>query len=101
MEGTITAIDCRHIARGAKLAGAPREPAAGIDLRVRVGERVSVGQPLFVLHAQAAGELAYAADYLARHPAIVIAPGLSERSLLSVSSDFRPSSARGSTAAMS
>jgi thymidine phosphorylase len=72
MPGRIVAMDCRHIARGAKLAGAPREPAAGIDLKVRVGDLVEPGQPLLTLHAQARGELAYAADYLQRHPPIVI-----------------------------
>jgi thymidine phosphorylase len=72
--GTVSTIDCRHVARGAKLAGAPREPAAGIDLHVRVGHQVVAGQPLFTLHAQARGELAYAADYLATHSAIVITP---------------------------
>jgi thymidine phosphorylase len=72
-DGVVAAIDSRHLARGAKLAGAPRAAAAGIDLQVRLGDRVRAGQALFTLHAQAPGELAYASDYLAGHPAIEVA----------------------------
>jgi thymidine phosphorylase len=70
--GTITAIDNRRLARAAKLAGAPADPAAGIDLHVRVGAAVDRGQPLFTLHAESPGELAYAQEYLAAHPDIVL-----------------------------
>lgn len=63
--GAVVAIDNRRLARIAKLAGAPRAPAAGIDLHVRNGEFVERGQPLFTLHAGSPGELAYALDYAA------------------------------------
>jgi len=69
--GTITGIDNRQLARAAKLAGAPADPAAGIDLHVRIGGAVERGQPLFTLHAESPGELAYAQEYLAAHPGIV------------------------------
>jgi thymidine phosphorylase len=62
--GVCIAIDNRRIARAAKLAGAPRAPAAGIDLHVRVGDRINKDQPLFTLHADAHGELDYALKYL-------------------------------------
>ena len=71
-DGTIIEIDNRRLARAAKLAGAPGDPAAGIDLHVRLGHVVAGGQPLFTLHAQSPGELAYARDYLAAHPDIVV-----------------------------
>ena len=61
--GRVTRIDNRRLARVAKLAGAPRDPAAGLILHVRLGEVVEPGQPLFTVHAQAAGELAYALTY--------------------------------------
>jgi thymidine phosphorylase len=64
VSGRITGVDCRRLARVAKLAGAPADPAAGIDLHVRVGQSVDVGQPLFTLHAESPGELAYAREYL-------------------------------------
>lgn len=70
--GTITSIDNRRLARAAKLAGAPADPAAGIDLHVRIGDTVEGGQPLFTLHAESPGELAYAQAYLAAHPGIVV-----------------------------
>ena len=63
--GTITAIDNRRLAKAAKLAGAPRLPAAGIDLHVRLGDRVERGQPLFTLHSQSPGVLDYALHYVA------------------------------------
>jgi thymidine phosphorylase len=69
--GTITGMDNRRLARAAKLAGAPADPAAGIDLHVRIGSKVDRGQPLFTLHAETPGELAYAQEYLAAHPDIV------------------------------
>lgn len=62
--GIVTSIDNRHLAKAAKLAGAPRSPAAGVDLHVRIGERVLAGQPLFTLHSEAKGELHYVRHYL-------------------------------------
>ncbi len=64
-DGMVTAIDNRKLARAAKLAGAPRDKAAGIELSVHLSHRVTRGQPLFTLHADAPGELAYALSYLA------------------------------------
>lgn len=63
--GRIHAIDNRKIARLAKLAGAPDDKAAGVDLHVRIGDVVEEGQPLCTVHADAPGELAYAFDYSA------------------------------------
>ena len=63
--GSVIAIDNRRLARTAKLAGAPKTPCAGIDLHVQMGEFVERGQPLFTLHADSPGELAYAVEYAA------------------------------------
>ena len=68
--GRVAAIDNRVLSRAAKLAGAPKAPAAGVDVHVRLGDIVRAGQPLFTLHAQAPGELAYALQYVASRPAI-------------------------------
>lgn len=70
--GLIAEIDNRHLSRIAKLAGAPATAVAGIDLHVRRGERIAKGAPLFTIHADAPGVLAYAKDYQASHPAIDI-----------------------------
>lgn len=61
--GRITGMDSRRLARTAKLAGAPRAHAAGLDLHVRLGADVDREQPLFTLHAESPGELAYARAY--------------------------------------
>ena len=72
MSGRVAGFDNRRLARVAKLAGAPSDKAAGLDLHVRVGDAVERGQPLFTLHAEAPGELAYALDYLEKQEDIVI-----------------------------
>ena len=61
--GTLTAIDNRRISKLAKLAGAPDAKAAGIELHVRLGDGVPRGQPLYTIHAQSPGELAYAGEF--------------------------------------
>lgn len=69
--GRVARIDNRRLARIAKLAGAPQAPAAGIEFLVPLGTQVVPGQPLFVIHAQAEGELAYAYSYLESQPDVV------------------------------
>ncbi|HJV52254.1 MAG TPA: thymidine phosphorylase family protein [Noviherbaspirillum sp.] len=61
--GCVAAIDNRRLARAAKLAGAPKAPAAGITLHVPLDTRVEKGQPLLTIHAESPGELAYAKTY--------------------------------------
>jgi thymidine phosphorylase len=68
--GQVVAVDNRMLARAAKLAGAPRMPAAGVEVHARIGDRVHVGQPLYTLHAQARGELDYARRYVDARPPI-------------------------------
>jgi thymidine phosphorylase len=70
--GSVVAFDNRRLARIAKLAGAPLAPCAGLDLHVRLGDRVERGQPLFTLHADSPGELAYALDYATQQSDIVL-----------------------------
>jgi thymidine phosphorylase len=74
--GRVQAIDNRRIARLAKLAGAPDDKAAGVDLHVAVGDLVTSGQPLCTVHADAPGELAYAFDFAAlNHDIITVGEG--------------------------
>ncbi len=70
-EGRVESFDNRRLARAAKLAGAPLDSAAGIELHVRRGDRVRSGDRLFTLHAEAEGELAYALDYVRRMPQLI------------------------------
>lgn len=58
--GRITTINNRKLARIAKLAGAPKSKAAGIELLTPVNANVEKGEPLFIVHSQTPGELDYA-----------------------------------------
>ena len=69
--GRVVAIDNRRLARVAKLAGAPRSPAAGLVLHTTVGATVARGEPLFTLHASSPGELAYALAYTERNVDVI------------------------------
>jgi len=61
--GIVQAIDNRIVARVAKLAGAPADQAAGLEMSVRIGDRVSRGDVLFTIHAESPGELEYALEF--------------------------------------
>jgi thymidine phosphorylase len=63
--GRIDRIDNRRIAKVAKLAGAPDAKAAGVEVHVHLNDMIEAGQPLYTIHAEAPGELAYALDYAA------------------------------------
>ena len=63
--GRIDRIDNRKVAKVAKLAGAPDAKAAGVEVHVRLNDMIEAGQPLYTIHAEAPGELAYALDYAA------------------------------------
>jgi thymidine phosphorylase len=70
-DGRVVCVDNRRLARAAKLAGAPKARAAGLEFHTPIGSSVERGQPLFTLHAEAPGELRYALAYVADQPPIV------------------------------
>lgn len=61
-DGTVTAIDCHLIARIARLAGAPMDKGAGIDLLHKVGDDVRSGEVLYRIHAHSETGLGYARE---------------------------------------
>lgn len=61
--GIVSEIDNRRIAKIAKLAGAPDAKAAGVQRHKWIGETVEKGEPLYTVHAETPGELAYALNY--------------------------------------
>jgi thymidine phosphorylase len=63
LTGVVKAIDNRKLARLAKLAGAPSNPAAGIRLHANVGDSVDTKQPLFSLYCESTGERDYALEF--------------------------------------
>lgn len=69
--GIIESIDNRRLARVAKLAGAPEDKAAGLEIHVRVGELATEDQPLYTIHAESPGELNYALEYAGANSGIV------------------------------
>jgi len=65
--GVLRSIDNRRIARVAKLAGAPGFKAAGVEMHVRLDDRIEAGEPLCTVCSESTGQLQYALDY-ARDP---------------------------------
>jgi thymidine phosphorylase len=70
--GTVARFDNRRLARVAKLAGAPERAAAGVTRDAYLGTEVARGDPLYTIHAEAPGELAYALQYAGAMPDIVM-----------------------------
>ncbi len=64
--GTVTAIDNLHLARIARLAGAPQIEGAGVDLLCKVGAAVAAGQVLYRIHACYPADLRFACDLAGR-----------------------------------
>ena len=66
-DGAILAIDNRRLARVAKLAGAPLSRSAGLECRLRIGNVIEAGMPMYDVHAQSPGELDYALRFANAH----------------------------------
>jgi thymidine phosphorylase len=69
--GVVSTIDNRMLSRLAKFAGAPRDPAAGLELHAHLGDRVEKGAPLLTLHADSSGEIQYALHYHSHHAQMI------------------------------
>ncbi len=64
-DGVVAAIDCYRIARVARVAGAPSDKGAGIDLFKKVGEPVRQGEPLYRIHAAHQSDFRFATEMAA------------------------------------
>ena len=53
--GRLTFMDNQKIAKCAKLAGAPTDTGAGVDLLKKLGDSAVEGEPLFRIHAEGGG----------------------------------------------
>lgn len=73
--GVIAGFDCYRIATIARLAGAPAEKGAGIDLARPYGARVEAGETLYTIYAGATWDLDEAAAAAASDPGVTIAAG--------------------------
>ena len=70
--GKVAVIENHKIAKCAKLAGAPVDSGAGVDLLKKVGDAVREGEPLFRIHAEQEADMGYAWDYWQRHPEMIV-----------------------------
>jgi thymidine phosphorylase len=73
ISGRVAAIDCERIARIARLAGAPMDEGAGIDLLHKVGEAVRAGDALYRIYADSQTGLGFALDLADEHPGYELA----------------------------
>lgn len=71
-DGTVASIDCHLIARIARLAGAPMDKGAGIDLLRKVGVPVLSGDALYRIHADTETGLRFARELASEHPGYVV-----------------------------
>jgi thymidine phosphorylase len=65
-DGSIAAIDNQQMARIARLAGAPMDKGAGVDLYRKVGDKVARGEPLYAIHAEFDADFAFACEAAAQ-----------------------------------
>jgi AMP phosphorylase len=71
-QGTVTKIDNKLIAKIARIAGSPKDKAAGLYLRVHVGRKVRTGKELFTIYAENKKKLDYASKLAEKHEVIRI-----------------------------
>jgi len=64
--GTITGFDNLQMAHIARLAGAPMDQGAGVDLHCKLGEQVKQGEPLYTIHAEFASDFRFACEAAAK-----------------------------------
>jgi len=61
-DGVVTHIDNFQTAKIARIAGAPMDKKAGVDLLKKLGDEVSKGEPLFQIYAEFAADFKFATD---------------------------------------
>jgi len=73
-DGTVAAIRCDRIARIARLAGAPTDKGAGIDLLKKSGDAVERGEPLYRIHAALPADFRFATQAAEKDNGYRLAP---------------------------
>jgi thymidine phosphorylase len=74
-DGVVRAIDCYRIGRIARLAGAPLDKGAGIDLLKKVGEEVRKGEPIYRIYACVEADFRFATEVATSDNGYTIMPG--------------------------
>ncbi len=62
MAGFVAGIDNLQLARIARLAGAPLDQGAGVDLLKKLGDAVAQGEPLYRVHAEFPADFRFARE---------------------------------------
>jgi thymidine phosphorylase len=60
--GVVGSIDCLRIATVARLAGAPTDPGAGIELMRKSGDTVRAGDPLYRIYGSEPSDFGFAVE---------------------------------------
>ncbi len=71
-DGTVIAIDNLQLARLARLAGAPMDAGAGVDLCRKVGDPVQKGEPLYTVYADFGADFGFALEAAARNSGFTV-----------------------------
>jgi thymidine phosphorylase len=71
-DGVVQAIDCFLLGRIARLAGAPLDKGAGIDLIRKVGDEVKKGEPIYRIHSCFKADFAFADNLAAENDGYTI-----------------------------
>jgi len=73
-DGRVAAIDNQRMAQIARLAGAPLDKGAGVDLYKKVGDSVCRGDPLYAVHAEFDGDFKFACEAAMQQSGFTLAP---------------------------
>lgn len=71
-DGYITSIDNLQLARIARLAGAPMDKGAGVDLYKKLGDQVVAGEPVYCIFAEFQSDFQFAMDLSKQDCAILV-----------------------------
>jgi len=71
-DGVVAAIDCHRLARIARLAGAPIDKGAGVDLFKKIGDPVEKGEPLYRIHAAFEADFRFSTRFAADGDSFVV-----------------------------
>lgn len=73
-DGRVSSMDCFRITRLARLAGAPTDPGAGLDLLKGNGDRVRRGEPLFRIYGEEETDFRAAVDAASLDCGVMVSP---------------------------
>ena len=89
--GIVTWVNNAAVAAVARLAGAPKDKGAGIELHVKLGDAVKVGEPLFTVYSEYSAKLQLAEEFLESTPPVVVGKPGSEMVVRKIVEPLLPS----------